>query len=157
MSMFCGVEYDNILVYCDLEGVLIDNWEEFNFASQQNEEIIEICEYSTAMPEIFSNAVDNAKDFLKLRKALPDLCKNSGVNFVMPTLCVEQRACNAGMSLWEYKALGKAKCFEMYVKDIHNDFDGKTLCILLDDNVASHYRELSENCWLLFVNVQMGE
>lgn len=131
-------QYPSICVSVDLEGVLIDNWDDFNILYKNKElvqEWVGLDDDKTG--EIFSNAVDNYQDFSALKRYLGFLERELSCSFLSTTSCLwRMNATTFVGTLYQYKQQGKKVCYLQYV-EYASQYNAYNLYVLLDDQVEN--------------------
>lgn len=140
-------------VFVDLEGVLIDSWDDWVALLHNKEKVKYWSELdSFGMPCLFSNAIDSLKDCAAVNKrlgGLEDLFEQ--LFFNDPYCCVESRNVKR-LPMWEYKQQGKRQNFIDCVTFLGGGDCNNNLFVLLDDMVEDEFLRL-DNFDILFVKV----
>lgn len=145
-------------VFIDLEGVLIDDWQN-RAVLFKNKKIIELIlsQMGTNNVCMFSYAIDNMKDYIDFMKFANHLELAFNIN-IDDTLTVQEIMDVIGTKdiMWEFKMAGKRDGFIKYILAITalaRDATRSWSFVLIDDNVENEVVMISPNITVTFIHV----
>lgn len=130
-------DFKIIHVFLDLEGVLIESWDDWWIQYQNKDLISKFANKVNGEIRMFSNAIDNRKEAKFFEDNMIVLEKEFGLTIEKPVSNCLSRMEIMGFEeeLWKYKRMGKRNCFLEHVKAISAK-EGE-LYVLLDDEVQN--------------------
>ena len=146
-------QYTCTNVFVDLEGVLIESWDNW-LALLHNKEMVQYWSEldSFGMPCLFSNAIDDLNDSFTVEKRLDVLEGLFGQLFFNDHECCVASRNVKRLPIWEYKQQGKRQNFIDYVTSLDEGDWNNNLFVLLDDIVEDEFLRF-DNFDILFVKV----
>lgn len=144
-------------VFLDLEGVLIDDWNNRNIHFKTKKQLTSFFEsIGSNKCNIFSYAIDNMQDYVTFMKFANnlELAFNIDIDDVLTVVEIMDITDSKGI-MWEFKIDGKRNGFISYVSEITKN-NTNQLCsfYLLDDNVENEIVHLSPVITIHFIKVE---
>ncbi len=144
------------IVCIDLEGVLIDSWENRAILYNKKKQIREILTtIGTNTCDLFSYAVDNMTDYVSFMKFAHQLELAFDIEFneVFTVLEIMDMSRTEKM-MWEFKMDGKRDGFIEFIRQKKLDNNTLYSFYLIDDNVQNEVVELKSNVTITFIRVE---
>ena len=143
-------------VFLDLEGVLIDDWNNRNIHFKTNKQLTSFFEsVGSNKCNIFSYAIDNMQDYVAFMKFANnlELAFNIDIDDVLTVVEIMDITNSTGI-MWEFKMEGKRNGFISYVSQITKNTNQLISFYLLDDNVENEIVHLSQFVTIHFIKVE---
>lgn len=142
-------------VFLDLEGVLIDDWNNRNIHFKTKKQLTSFFErVGSNKCNIFSYAIDDMQyyvAFMKFANNL-ELAFNIDIDDVLTVVEIMDVTNSTGI-MWEFKMEGKRNGFISYVSQITKNTNQLISFYLLDDNVENEIVQISPEVTVQFIKV----
>ncbi len=143
-------------IFLDLEGVLIDDWNNRNIHFKTKKQLASFFEgIGSNKCNIFSYAIDNMQDYVAFMKFANnlELAFNIDIDDVLTVVEIMDITNSTGI-MWEFKMEGKRNGFISYVSQITKNTNQLISFYLLDDNVENEIVHLSQFVTIHFIKVE---
>lgn len=142
-------------VFLDLEGVLIDDWNNRNIHFKTKKQLTSFFErVGSNKCNIFSYAIDDMQDYVAFMKFANnlELAFNIDIDDVLTVVEIMDVTNSTGI-MWEFKMEGKRNGFISYVSQITKNTNQLISFYLLDDNVENEIVQISPEVTVQFIKV----
>ncbi len=142
-------------VFLDLEGVLIDDWNNRNIHYKTKKQLTSFFEsVGSNKCNIFSYVIDNMQDYVAFMKFANnlELAFHIDIDDVLTVVDIMDIINSKGI-MWEFKMDGKRNGFISYVSHITKNTNQLCIFYLLDDNVDDEIVQISPEVTVQFIKV----